>query len=277
MPPANRPRVAIIGCGYVGGAVGRALATEGFDCVGTTTSRERLDEIDVLGIRSAVLRLADVDELHALLADRDVVLLTVAAGRRDTGYRAVYLDGARHLLRAIEGTAVRRLIYTSSTGVYGQDDGSWVDENSLTEPTSDNGRTLLEAERTLLDGGSRIGLNVTVLRLAGIYGPGRGPQNTLSQVAGSTRTDGDVYLNLIHVDDIVSAMRRLIGVPYHGVLNLSDGAPTTRREYYDRLISNTGLAPIRWEADPSSPVRGKRVSNERIKRVLDLSLLHPTH
>jgi len=113
--------------------------------------------------------------------------------------------------------------------------------------------------------------------LAGIYGPGRGPQNRLPQLAGQVCTDGDVYLNLIHVDDIVAALRRLIDLAYEGVLNLSDDEPTTRRDYYDRLMADAGLAPIRWESDASNTKRGKRVSNERIKRDLDLHLRHPMH
>ncbi len=260
----------------MGSAVGGALAAEGSDCVGTTTAPERIDDIRNACIRPVVLELAQTDRVHELLLDRDVVFLTVAAGRAHRDYRHVYLDGARHLIDAIENTPVRRLIYTSSTAVYGQDDGSSVDEDSPTQPASERGRILVDTEQCLLNGAARLGICATVIRLSGIHGPGRGPQNRLAQVAGGQRDDGDAYVNLIHLDDIVTAMRKLIDVEYHGVLNLTDDAPTTRRDYYDRLIAEAGLPPIHWISGDNTG-RGKRVRNDRIKRLLNLSLQHPEH
>jgi nucleoside-diphosphate-sugar epimerase len=252
------------------------LTAEEIDCVGTTTAPERVGDIQAAGIRPVVLELAQTDRVHALLLDRGVVFLAVAAGRAHRDYRQVYLEGARHLINASKNTPVRRLIYTSSTGVYGQDDGSWVDEDSPTQPVSERGRILVETEQCLLNGAARLGICATVVRLSGIYGPGRGPQNRLAQVAGGQRDDGDAYVNLIHLDDIVTAMRKLIEVEYHGVLNLTDDAPTTRRDYYDCLIAEAGLPPIQWISGDHTG-RGKRVRNDRIKRLLNLSLQHPEH
>ena len=268
--------MAILGCGYAGAALGRALAADGFDCLGTTTTPRRVDDIRALGIRPVVIELDEAARLHEILLDRDLVFLTVAAGGERRDYREVYLAGAGRLLKAVEGTSVRRVIYTSSTAVYGQDDGTWVDEESPTEPLSENGRVLVETERCLLAGTQDGGICATVLRLSGIYGPGRGPHNRLAQLAGQERNDGDVYLNLIHVDDIVAAMRRLIDVDYHGILNLSDDSPTPRREFYDRILAVSGLPPIQW-TPRAGPARGKRVRNNRIKSLLNLSLRHPMH
>lgn len=271
-----RPRrVAIVGCGYVGSALGGALVADGHDVLGTTTSDERHEELSQLGIRPAVARVEDVDRLKTLLADRDTVYLAVAAGGRSRDYRSVYLAGVRNVLQAIGGSRVCHVVYTSSTSVYGQDDGSWVDEDSPTEPLTENGRVLVEAEHTLLDGTRAAGITGTVLRLSGIVGPGRGPANRVVHYAGQVRTDGEGYVNLIHRDDIVAALRRLLDVPYHGVLNLSDDAPVTRRAYYDRLIAEARVPPIEWRAPEQSDGRGKRVRNDRIKTVLGLHLRHP--
>jgi len=274
-------KVAIVGCGYVGSALGSALARVGADVVGTTTSPHRTAELRAIGIRPLVLEHADVRRLHEALADREAVCLTVAPKRRGQDYREVYPAGVRNLLAAVAGTPVRRIIYTSSTRVYGQNDGSWVDERSPTEPADENGRILLEAERALLDGAAAFGgdahVTASVVRLVGIYGPGRDPTLRIRAAAGTERTDGDANVNLIHVEDIVAALLTLLTVPHHGILNLADDQPEQRRAYYDRVLSRAGLPPIRWASPGGPPVLGKRIRNDAIKRTLNLALRHPTH
>jgi nucleoside-diphosphate-sugar epimerase len=283
--------VAIIGCGYIGTALVerlRAGAPQGGsadlppgrrrigDLVATTTTASRLAALRAAGARPRVVRLDEPRALHGAVAGARAVYLLVAAGRGGD-YRAVYLEGARALVRSVSGTGVRRIIYTSSCAVYGQRDGSWVEEDSAVEPVTERGRILLEAEETLLRGAADLGVRATVLRLAGIHGPDRGPQRRLEAVAGAERADGDAYLNLVHRDDVVTALVRLLEVPYHGVLNLSDDAPTRRRDYYGPRLAAAGLAPVRWRsADPAAPDQGRRVANARIKRVLGLTLAHPS-
>ena len=144
--------IAIIGCGYVGCALGEALVKAGHHVIGTTTDPQRVREIEARGITPAVLEHARTDLLHAVLSDRTAVYLTIAAGRKHGNYPKVYLEGAHNVLHACKDAPVTRIIYTSSTQVYGQSDGSWVDESSATEPQTANGRVLLAAEQALLDG-----------------------------------------------------------------------------------------------------------------------------
>lgn len=281
----SKARVAVIGCGYVGMAVGRALFQAGHSVTGTTTTVARVTEIAACGIDPVVLDVADVTRLRAVLGTRDVVILSAGAGRGRRDYRSVYLDGVTNVLAAVSGTPVTRLIYTSSTRVYGQDDGSAVTETSPTVPGDDEGQILLDAERTWLAGAARTAafvardrakrLTATVLRLGGIYGPGRDPRERIAAVAGQTREDGNVYVNLVHVDDIVAALVRLVSVPYHGVLNLCDDRPVLRRVYYDALLREAGLAAVEWQGAAEEAPRGKQVSNALIKRVLGLVLRHP--
>ena len=271
-----RKKTAIVGCGYLGSALGCALVSAGHDCVGTTTTESRAKTIEGFGGTAAIVRLAETKKLHKLLADRDTLFLTVAPNVAYSSYREVYLDGAQSLIRAVADTAVQHIVYTSSTSVYGQQDGGWVDELSPTIPETENGRLLLETENALLAHGESTKLIVTVLRLGGIYGPGRDPANRLAKSTIRERTDGDRYVNLIHRDDAISAMSVLLDRPYDGVLNLTDDRPTTRREYYDHLATD-GILPIRWL--PSEGLRrvGKRVRNDLVKRILDLRLKHPAH
>lgn len=265
-------RIAIIGCGYVGRALGETLAAAGHDVIGTTTTPARVAEIEAAGITPQIIELSQAEPLHALLGDRDAVFLTVAAGRGRRDYAEVYLNGVKNLLRAAEGTAVRRIIYTSSTQVYGQDDGSWVDESSPTQPQSQNGRILLEAEHALLAGVAELtgdaSVRATVVRLGGIHGPGRDLNKRILAAAGQARADGNAFVNLIHRDDIVAALVRLLEVGFEGALNLTDGAPVTRKELYDQVIASAGLPPIRWEASDTSAGLGKRVRNDLARKTL---------
>ena len=267
-------KIAIVGCGYVGAALGSALVRLGHDVLATTTTAARADELRSLGLTPTVVRLKDVSRLRAALTDRDDVFLMVAPKRGEQTYREVYLDGAGYLVDAVRGTAVSRIIYTSSISVYGQSDGGWVDEDSPTEPISDSGRTILASERALRDGAESLGVGVTILRLAGIHGPGRGPVNVVPRYAGQERDDGEAYVNLIHRDDIVQACVKLLDVAYDGVLNLCDGEPVLRREYYDRLIAAAGGQPIRWRTGASPIDRGKRVCSRRIRELLELPSSH---
>lgn len=268
-------RIAVVGCGYVGGALARALVTRGHDVVATTTTPERVNELAALGVSPVVVEVDQVSRLRDALAPCETVFLTVAAGRRHGDYRSVYVDGVRNLLRAVSNTTVRRIIYTSSTSVYAQDDGSWVDEDSPTEPTSETGRVLLEAEEALSADARDAQICATILRLSGIWGPGRSPTDWALRSAGTERSDGDAYLNLIHRDDIVQAMTALLETERAGVLNLSNDQPVVRREFYDQLMAAIGADPIRWVESTGSARRGKRVRNRRIKDLLKLDLLHP--
>ena len=328
--------IAVIGCGYVGSALGEALVRAGHDVAGTTTTPARTQELQQLGIRPYVLRVADHKALHTMLTDREVVYLTVAPTHPSKDYRDVYLVAARNLVDALHGTSVTRIIYTSSTRVYDESDGGWVNEDSSTDtvgpatqrtvevpprPTDvralparksctdqidEQAWVLLEAERILLEGvrshpceappnsdkmGDELGeadtsgpgresgrvTTTTVVRLSGIYGPGRDPLARIRGLSGTQRDDGDAYVNMIHRDDIVGALVSLLGVEHHGVLNLSDDGPITRRDYYDRVLNQAGLPLVDWKTCGMSSPRGKRVQNERIKRLLNLTLKHPTH
>lgn len=300
----SKTRIAIIGCGYVGSALGEALVRRGHEVVGTTTTPGRKEELRALGIEPQVIEVAEVKRLHAMLTDREAVFLTVAPPRRGECYREVYLGGVKNLLVAIDGTAVTRIVYTSSTRVYGQGDGGWVDESSPTAPQDENGRILVEAEDALLaakgDHGEQVNCTgpqdaqtprgpksagrrheqevfATVVRLGGIYGPGRDVVARIHSRAGTERSDGDAYVNLIHLDDIVSALSALVDVRHHGVLNLTDDQPEPRREFYDRVLSRADLRPIHWLPGDMPARKGKRVRNDLIKNTLGLVLKHPTH
>jgi nucleoside-diphosphate-sugar epimerase len=228
-----------------------------------------------LGIEPVALKIDDVKRLCETVADCHTVLLTIAPGRRDGGYRETYYQGVVNLLEAARGTCVEHVIYTSSTGVYGQRDGRWVDEESATASVTANSRILREAELRLLEGARIEGITGTILRLAGIYGPSRGPARRVRQYAGQERSGGDAFVNLVHRDDVVSVLTAAIDKPFHGVFNVSDGHPIRRRTLYGRVLSLAGLEPISWVESQPDPDLGKRVRNDRVKRVFCVELKYP--
>lgn len=271
--PNTQAKVAVIGCGYIGAELARQLAAAGHDVLGTTRTPERLPELRRLGIAAETLDVADLERFRSLLADRRIVYLTVAAGRRDADYERVYLAAGRNLAAAAHDAGVHRVIYTSSTSVYSQNNGECVTEDSPTEPESENGMILVRTERALLE--LNLPGGVTIVRLAGIYGPGRDLERFAAFAAGSARDDGDAWVNLVHRDDVVDALVRLLPLAHHGVLNFANDHPIIRRELYDRLIESAGLAPITWSPRSGTADGGKRVSNQRIKDLIGLQLRRP--
>jgi nucleoside-diphosphate-sugar epimerase len=200
--------ILIAGCGYVGSRLGSELVAEGRRVFGLRRDPSRLPD----GIVPLAADLSRPETLEAL--PREVACVVYAAGpaaRDEEAYRRAYLEGLRNLLGLFErrGTRLQRVLFTSSTAVYGQDDGSWVDEDSPAAPTRFSGRVLLEAERALRAGPHP----ASVLRLGGIYGPGR--TRLVERVrAGSValRRGPPRYTNRIHRDDAAGALRHLLAL-----------------------------------------------------------------
>ena len=161
-------RVLIAGCGYVGSRLAGILAESGADVF----ALRRSPGADLPGATTLCADLGDPGTLATLPRPLDAVVFCASPSSFDErGYRRIFIDGLRNLIEALAAhrRPPGRLIFTSSTAVYGQSNGEWVDETSPTRPRRFNGEVLLEAEKLLLDGP----LPGCVLRLGGIYGPGR--------------------------------------------------------------------------------------------------------
>lgn len=251
--------ILIAGCGYVGTALGSLLAAESHTVWGLRRHPESLPS----SIRPLAADLTSPDTLQGLPATFDYLFYTAAADtHNDAAYRAVYVDGLRHLLAALgsQQTPPRRVFLTSSTGVYGESSGAWVDETSPTIPAEFGGMRLLEGERLLLDGPCP----ATVLRLGGLYGPGRA--SLIEQVRrGQIAWDNEstVYFNRIHRDDAAGALRHLMMLPapdpiYVGV----DHEPTTLAVLLDWLAEALAVPPTR-PGDSSKTRTARHPANKR--------------
>lgn len=245
-------KLLLIGQGYLGREIARIFRIGGWEVIAASLSG---------GDNSQACDVGDPQSVAAL-PSADFIIHCAASGRGgEDAYRHVYRDGCANLTRSFPGTP---LLFTSSTSVYAQTDGSIVTEDSPAIPERETGRLLLEAERITLDNGG------IVARLAGIYGPGRSVilKKFLTGQA-VIEEDGCRFLNQIHRDDAASAIHHLATRhPGGGVFNISDSQPLTQLECYQALSDLFGK-PL----PPTGPrdltrKRGwthKQVSNQKIR------------
>ncbi len=252
-------RILIIGCGYVGLPLGQALADLGHEVHGIRRSKFFAE-----GITTHTLDITQHGALNELPDTFDWVINTVSSSRGDLeGHRSVFVDGTRHLLDWLVEPSTH-LILISSTSVYNQLDGSWVDEQSVTTPSGGTGVHLLEAEEMLLAAPQP----ATILRVAGIYGPERGFlfRQFMKGETGSF-DDGNRWLNMIHRDDVISAiMIALRLVP--SVYNVADDKPVTQHFFLEWLanrLSKPPMAPKGARFPRKRTVTNKRVLNTKLK------------
>jgi nucleoside-diphosphate-sugar epimerase len=257
-------RKLIIGCGYLGRRVARRWIAQGDAVFALTRSADRARLFRESGIEPLV---GDVTEAASLagLPEVETVLYAVGLDRgAGKSQREVYVGGLANALSRIAGT-IRRFVYISSTSVYGQNTGEWVDESSECRPDSENGKVCLEAEQLLR---SRLP-EANVLRLTGIYGPGRLTARIAALRAGVTlEGNPDAWLNLIHVDDAVVA---ILACERHGTPGATylvcDDQPVRRMEYYQLLASLIGAPPPGSGAFPPFARGGTGVAGENVHSV----------
>jgi nucleoside-diphosphate-sugar epimerase len=273
----------IIGCGYLGERLAAILRAAGDRVIGTVRSPERADKIAHLGIEPIIADVLDISSLaHLPACDR--IFYAVGFDRRaGVSMRSVYEGGLRNVLTQL-GASSRRFVYASSTGVYGQTDGSWVDETAVTEPRHESGKICLEAEEIVRAWALAHAPEVTavVLRYAGLYGPGRVVRKALLERGEPIPGDPDKFLNLIHIEDAARAAAAALGSEQVDPLYVvSDDRPVTRSEYYNLAATLLGTRPPQFVplstrgAESDRDATNKRVRSARIKSRLGLQLAFP--
>jgi len=265
-------RRLIIGCGYLGRRVAQRWLAQGDTVSALTRSIERAEELRKLGIEPIV---GDVTEPASLPAFPDADTLLFAVGLdRSSGktQREIQVDGLGSVLERV-GKSAGRVILISSTSVYGQTGGEWVDESSECRPQSPNGQVCLDAEKLLQERLPR----ANILRLAGIYGPGRIIARVAELRAGlPLEGNPDAWLNLIHVDDAARAVLACSRLGEPGAIYVvADGNPVRRREYYSFLAALVG-APRPAVREAATESLGKRSTNRLLREELQVTLRYPT-
>ena len=258
-------RVLIAGVGEVGGRLAASLAASGHEVWGLRRTPGRMPP----GIHELVADLHDVTTLESLPADLDMVIGTVGAdGFDEAAYRRAYVDGPTNLLAVLEagGQRPRRVVWCSSTGVYGRTDGSSVDEDTPPEPSGWSGRVLLEGETAVLDGP----FPASIVRLGGLYGPGR--ELFVKKLLAGDATcveDPPQWINLLHLDDAAGALAHVGGLDRAERLYLAvDDEPVGRCELLRWLAVRLGCEAPRVVSPPEATRRrgSKRCRNLRLRR-----------
>ena len=271
--PSGEQR-AILGCGYVGKEVARAWKQEGHALWATTTRRERLAELAELVETPLIFDSTDASTSLAFTADLDGILVSFAPSKGsevDLGqYRETFLGGLQQLVEALDqrpSNTPLQIVHLSSCGVYGNRHGALTNE---TAPIADNhpvNQVLLQSEEMM--GSIRSDrINVCILRLGGIYGPGRDiPSMLLSAAGGLVQRNGLNVPCWIHLDDIVRCVCFAFDQVLNDTYNLVNDTQLSGQELTDRLCEPAGLPLAKWlTIDTSDRILNARVSNEKLKR-----------
>jgi len=277
----------IVGCGYVGLPLGAELVRRGHEVFGLR--RGAPDELKAADIRPLIADITKPETLARLPRDFAWVVNCAASGGGGADdYRKIYLEGNRNLIAWLAHSPPEKFVFTSSTSVYGQNDGFVVTEESPAEPAEETARVLVEAEKLLLDKGGSRGRSphqqfpTVILRVAGIYGPGRG--HWFRQfLRGEARIEGDGarWLNMIHRDDVIGC---IIAALEHGkpgeIYNVADNEPVTQLKFFEWLVAEL-KRPLPPKILAEAEIRrkrgatNKRVSNAKLRAELKYEFRFP--
>src|SRR6266516_663677 len=267
------PRILIAGCGYVGEATADLFHSAGWNVEGWVHSKKSAARLSVKPYSIRVLDVSQRGEVAKRAGVFDAVIHCASSRGGDAeAYRQIYLNGACHLLETFPHA---KILFTSSTSVYAQRDGSWVTEESETKPMRETSPILLETETLVLASGG------IVARLAGIFGPGRSA--LLNKFLNGTATinpENDRFVNQVHRDDIASALLLLLSREAEGaqICNVVDDQPILQSECYRWLAQRLKrpLPPIaRSTQERKRGDSNKRVSNAKL-RALSWTARYPT-
>jgi nucleoside-diphosphate-sugar epimerase len=266
--------LVIFGCGYVGTAVARWAAAAGMRVTALTRNPSSAVLLREVGIETVVADLA-TPAWHDEVDPPDVALNCVSSGGGGTrGYRHSYLEGTESIATwATARAPIGTFLYTGSTSVYPQDGGVVVDESMPVTASSDRAQVLIDTEACVV-ASARAWRRWFILRLAGIYGPGR--HQLLEQVrTGEVSGTGEVHLNLIHRDDIVTAVAACIAAPASfgsGIFNVADDGAARKLEIVEWLAAELGLPTPRFSGVPAGGRRpatpDRIIANGKLKTSL---------
>ena len=199
--------IGVIGCGWLGLPLALRLKEQGYTVKGTTTSGDKMDALSKSGIQPYLIQISETDiegDIADFFKDTDILVINIPPGLRGKGPKENYVRKIELLTKEIELSTVSKVLFVSSTSVYGDHQGE-VDEETQPVPTSESGKQLLKTEKLIRD---NIHFESTIIRFAGLIGPDRHPVTMLS---GRTNlSGGKAPINLIHLDDCLGIITSII-------------------------------------------------------------------
>lgn len=256
-------RILIVGAGDIGGHLAATLVNEGHQVWGLRRSDKAMAD----GVERIQADVADPETLLDLPEEIDLVLYSVASPVfSKEGYHTYYYKGLRNVLRAVRPMNPKRVFFVSSSSVYHQMDGEWVDERSEVQPSSFAGKELLAAEQVLL----KDKLPGTVVRLTGVYGPGRNRMIEQARKGGHCDPAPPVWTNRIHRDDCVAVLKLLLqraldDLPLDEVYLATDDEPAPLYDVLEWMKDRIGDVEDDHDLPEATRRANRRCSNERLK------------
>jgi len=259
-------RILIAGCGDIGVAAGQLLADDGHDVVGLRRTPPANDN-KIRYIKADLSNSADLEKLDS--GFELVIYILTPDDRSEQSYRNVFELGVANLLNIFsKKNADTRFIFVSSTSVYGQTHGEWVDEKSVTEPNSITGKIIFQAERSFLAHGN----SNCIIRFSGIYGRNRSRLLDLVAKGGEVQYQPAYFTNRIHRDDCVAVLRFLTnkmiaGAALESIYLASDDDPAAKWDVFNDLADKLGVERPAKAILPRGSDQNKRCSNRRLKQL----------
>ena len=266
-------RFGIVGCGYVGSAVAVHMRSNGFEVTGTTTSPDRLGDLCAVVDHPRIFKACDSSADTSFLDQLDGLLIAMApttATYEEDQYRSVYGEAIPSLVRAIQQRTAQRSLhvsYLSSAGVYGDKGGQVVNELTPPDLSNSTNALLAGAESSVLALNSP-SVQASVLRLGGIYGPGKNIPDYIRRASGHQVPKNGNHINAwVHLMDIIRGVDFAFQRRLQGLYNLVDDMQMTRRELSNALCDEEGLPPVIWDNHdrPDARIFNARVSNARLR------------
>lgn len=277
----------VIGCGYVGLELTRALRRNGVQVIATTRSPERVDAIEEAGAEAVIADVMDPVSLRPLAAFSPNVVFDLVRPQR-LGENRFTCWGTGNVAAAFAGSGIEALVYVSSTSVYGRRSGELTSESSELAPSSPVGRARVEAEQVYLDAYEQRHLPVRICRVPGIYGPGRTLRKRLESGAYRRLDEDALWISRIHVDDLVQGLLAAWTRGRPGqVYLLCDDEPTTDHAFAELTATLLALPlpptvnreDIRHEIGEDAferRISSRRCTNIRMREELCVQLIYPT-
>ena len=272
-------RTLIIGCGYTGETLGERLSSKGHEVTGicrNNTNNARLTELGILPLN---LDITKTSEIQKIPNDYNNVIISVSSSRGGLdAYKNVFGQGIINISNWLRTqSSINSTVFISSTSVYRETKGEWVNEDNNNPPSNPTSKALWNAEQIV----TKTGKPTTILRSSGIYGPERGYLFN-QYMKGIAKIDGkgERFINMVHRNDLVEAIIKSLSKP-GGTYNITDDEPVTQFEFFKWLSSTTGrpMPPNAPPIDPATRKRGitnKRVSNYLFKQKFGYNYIYPT-
>jgi len=258
-------KILIIGCGAIGTQLAHVLSAKGHQVTGLKRNPPETDDGKVHYFTADITSPADLIDLST---DFDTLYFILSPdGRNEESYRDIYESGLNNLLNKFSQTGSNpHWIFVSSTSVYGQSQGEWVDENSITQPTNATSQFIRRAEQKLME---REVDNI-VIRFSGIYGPGREYLLRMAMQTPAIQQNPPYYTNRIHEQDCVGVLaflleRRLTGIVLDQCYLASDDNPAPMWEVMSWLAEQMNCQPPTVKVNDNHYVMNKRCNNQRLK------------